>query len=115
MCEPYDGSPYCKFSHQCIGYLSAAAANRPVTPEVFKLILTNPERDQWMLAMKDEIESLCAHGPGVLTSVPPRQRIPSGRWLFVKKMGLTGLVELYKARFVVKGFLQRHICSAAGY
>ena len=23
---------------------------------------TNPERDQWMLAMKDEIESLRAHG-----------------------------------------------------
>ena len=68
---------------------------------------TNPERDQWMLAMKDEIESLGAHGTSVLTSVPPRQRILSGRWLFVKKIGISGLVERYKARFVVKGFMQR--------
>ena len=68
---------------------------------------SNPERDQWMLAMKDEIESLRAHGTWLLTSVPPRQRVLSGRWLFVKKMGTTGLVERYKARFVVKGFLQR--------
>ena len=69
--------------------------------------LSNPERDQWMLAMKDEIESLRAHGTWVLTSVPSRQRVLSGRWIFVKKMGATGLVERYKARFVVKGFLQR--------
>ena len=30
--------PPCNTSHLCIGYLSAAAANRPATPEVFKLI-----------------------------------------------------------------------------
>ena len=68
---------------------------------------SNPERDQWMLAMKDEMESPRAHGTWFLTSVPPRQRIQSGRWLFVKKIGISGLVERYKARFVVKGFMQR--------
>jgi len=68
---------------------------------------SNPERDQWMLAMKDEVEFLRAHGTWVLTSVPPRKRILSGRWRFVKKMGISGLVERYKARFVVQGFLHR--------
>jgi len=32
-----DNKPACNLSHLCIGYLSAAAANRPATPEVFKL------------------------------------------------------------------------------
>ena len=68
---------------------------------------SNPERDQWMLAMKDEIESLRPHGTWVLTSVPSRQRVLSSRWLFVEKMGASGLVERFKARFVVQGFLQR--------
>ena len=63
---------------------------------------SNPERDQWLVAMKDEMESLRAHGTWVFTSVPSRQSVLSGRWLFVKKMGATGLVERYKARFVVK-------------
>eukprot|EP00798_Chlamydomonas_sp_ICE-L_P025607 gene25607-biopygen20095 len=37
---------------------------------------------------------------------PPRQRILSGRWLFVKKHGADGSLR-FKARFVVRGFLQR--------
>ena len=60
-----------------------------------------------MLAMKDEIDSLRAHGTWVLTPLPPKQRVLSGTWLFTMKIGLTGVVESYKARFVVKGFLQR--------
>ena len=68
---------------------------------------SNPERDHWLIEMKDEIESLRAHGTWVLISIPFRQRVLPGRWLFVNKIGATGLVERYRARFVVKGFMQR--------
>jgi len=57
-------------------------------------------------AMKDEMASLHAHGTWALTPQPPKQRILSGRWLFVKKLGVDGSVR-FKARFVVRGFLQR--------
>ena len=60
-----------------------------------------------MLAMKDEIDSLPAHGTWVLTPQPPKQRVLSRTRVFTMKIGLTGQVERYKARFVVKGFLQR--------
>jgi len=65
---------------------------------------SNPERDQWLLAMKDEMESFRAHGTWIVTPQPPNQRFLSGRWLFVKKIGINGLVERYKARFVVQDF-----------
>eukprot|EP00798_Chlamydomonas_sp_ICE-L_P028231 gene28231-biopygen32190 len=70
------------------------------------MLPTNPDRDLWLQAMKDEMASLHAHGTWVLTPQPPRQRILSGRWLFVKKRGADGSLR-FKARFVVRGFLQR--------
>ena len=57
--------------------------------------------------MKYEIDSLRAHGTRVLTPLPPKQRVLSCTWVFTMQIGLTGLVECYKARFVVKGFLQK--------
>ena len=60
-----------------------------------------------MLAIRDEIDSLRAYGTWVLTPLPPKHRFLSVTWLFTMKIGLTGLVERYKARFVVKGFLQK--------
>jgi hypothetical protein len=70
------------------------------------MLPSNPDRDLWLQAMKDEMTSLHAHGTWALTPQPPKQRILSGRWLFVKKVAANGSVR-YKARFVVRGFLQR--------
>jgi hypothetical protein len=56
--------------------------------------------------MKDEMASLHAHGTWALTPLPHKQKILSGRWLFVRKVGVDGSIR-FKARFVVRGFLQR--------
>jgi hypothetical protein len=66
----------------------------------------NPDREHWLLAMKDEVSSLEAHGTWMLTPFA-RQNVLPVRWLFTKKMSPAGQVERYKARFVVKGFKQR--------
>ena len=66
----------------------------------------NPHRDDWLLAMKDEISSLESHGTWVLTPYA-KQHILDVRWIFTKKMGAAGQVERFKARFVAKGFNQR--------
>ena len=65
---------------------------------------SNPDRDEWMLATKDEIESLRAHGTWVLTSLPHRQRILSGRWLFVKKNGAYWIGGALQSSFCCEGF-----------
>ena len=67
----------------------------------------NPERDDWLLAMKDEMASIEGHGTWILTKPVPGKKVMSGRWIFTRKMGTSGQVEWYKARFVVKGFMQR--------
>ena len=72
------------------------------------IALDNPERDAWLLAMRDEIASLEAHGTWILQPHPgDKFNLMSGRWLFTKKLGTDGRVERYKARFVARGFQQR--------
>jgi len=87
-------------------YVGASVASTTELTYKAAMLHTNPDRDQWLLAMKDEMASLHAHGTWVLTPQPRKQKILSGRWLFVKKIGVDGTIR-FKARFVVRGFLQR--------
>jgi hypothetical protein len=67
---------------------------------------SNPDRDSWLIAMKDEDDSLKAHGTWVLTPQPSAVKILKGMWVFTKKVSPSGDVR-FKARYVVKGYLQR--------
>ena len=98
-------------AHVQVNCLYVGASAAPTTELSYKaaMLPTNPDRDQWLLAMKDEMASLHAHGTWVLTPQPRKQKILSGRWLFVKKVGVDGSVR-FKARFVVRGF-----CSVLGW
>ena len=69
--------------------------------------LDNPDREHWLVAMKDEMSSLTAHGTWLLTHPVPSKKVLTARWIFTKKLSPTGKVERYKARFVAKGFMQR--------
>lgn len=72
------------------------------------IALDNPEREEWQLAMRDEIASLEGHGTWILEPHPGDEyRLMSARWLFTKKLGKDGRVERYKARFVARGYMQR--------
>ena len=72
------------------------------------IALDNPDREEWLLAMRDEMASLEGHGTWFLEPHPGDEfKLMTGRWLFVKKLGKDGRVERYKARFVARGFQQR--------
>eukprot|EP00798_Chlamydomonas_sp_ICE-L_P010398 gene10398-biopygen7540 len=68
---------------------------------------SNPHRDGWLLAMRDEMESLHAHGTWQLVKLPLGVVPIKNRWCFSFEHGGNGVVMRQKARVVAKGFLQR--------
>eukprot|EP00798_Chlamydomonas_sp_ICE-L_P032609 gene32609-biopygen11978 len=68
---------------------------------------SNLHRDGWLLAMRDEMESLHAHGTWQLVKLPLGVVPIKNRWCFSFKHGDNGVVVRQKARVVAKGFLQR--------
>ena len=56
--------------------------------------------------MKSEMDSMYTNQ--VWTSDPPPGIIPIGnKWIFKRKIDSDGIVEIYKARIVAKGYKQR--------
>ena len=76
-------------------------------PYTYKEAMDGPEREQWLQAMQSEWDSLKRNKTWKLIYPPPNRSILKGRWVFKKKLGVDGKVARYKARWVVKGFLQR--------
>eukprot|EP00798_Chlamydomonas_sp_ICE-L_P017463 gene17463-biopygen26426 len=84
--------------------------SRNQAPAVFPTVAmdqSNPHRDGWLLAMRDEMESLHAHGTWQLVKLPLGVVPIKNRWCFSFKHGDNGAVVRQKARVVAKGFLQR--------
>ena len=77
-------------------------------PYTYEQAIRGPEREQWLQAMQSEWDSLKSNKTWKLVYPPLNNRsILKGRWVFKKKLGVDGKIARYKARWVVKGFLQR--------
>jgi hypothetical protein len=67
--------------------------------------MASEDSDLWRKAMNDEIDSLHANDTYDLVPLPPGKKTVGGRWVYSIKDGPDGS-EIYKARFVAKGFTQ---------
>ena len=76
-------------------------------PCTYAQAINGPEREKWLQAMQSEWDSLKSNKTWKLVYPPPNRSILKGRWVFKKKLGVDGKIARYKARWVVKGFLQR--------
>ena len=76
-------------------------------PLTYEQAVGGPEKQQWLQAMQSEWDSLKSNKTWKLVYPPPNRSVLKGRWVFKKKLGVDGKVARYKARWVVKGFLQR--------
>ncbi|XP_071676787.1 uncharacterized mitochondrial protein AtMg00820-like [Lolium perenne] len=56
--------------------------------------------------MQDEYNALQRNQTRVLVPRPPRANVITGKCVFKQKLGSDGTLERYKARWVVRGFLQ---------
>ena len=69
--------------------------------------VSSSDSQNWVAAMKTEIEALNKLNTWTLVPRPLNRRIIKCRWVFAVKRTITGTVERYRARLVAKGFSQK--------
>ena len=62
--------------------------------------------DQWHRAMKDEVKALQDNETWNLMRPPTDKDVIPGKWVYKMKLGPSGQVDKYKARYVGKSFKQ---------
>jgi hypothetical protein len=80
-------------------------------PNSYTQAMASPQSDQWFAAMRSEVDSLKANNtwqPVHLMEVPQDANIIKGRWVFSIKADANGRPVRFKARWVARGFTQRH-------
>ncbi|KAJ9519049.1 hypothetical protein QJQ45_003521 [Haematococcus lacustris] len=92
------------------GSLAAAVAEPPAAsvwvPRTIREARASPLAEQWAMATDAEMESLLSYGTWELVPSPPGCRPLANRWVFSVKEDSKGN-KRFKARLVVKGYLQR--------
>ena len=76
-------------------------------PTTYEESLNSSESDQWLIAMKIEMDSMYINQAWTLVD-PPEGITPIGcKWIFKKKTNMEGNVITYKVRLVAKGYRQK--------
>ena len=77
-------------------------------PTTVKEALNSEERNEWIMAMKEEYESLVANQTYELVDRPCDANVVPCKWVFKTKRDQNGVPVSYRARLVAKGFKQIH-------
>ena len=73
-------------------------------PQTYHEAMQSEESNDWGVAMKNEYQALCENETFDLVQ-KPNKKVVGGRWVYSKKRNENG-VEIFKARYVAKGFSQ---------
>lgn len=76
-------------------------------PKTFEEVQKREDREQWMNAMKDELNSLKKIGTWDLVNIPDGRKPIGCKWVFKIKTDASGNIKKYKARLVAQGFNQK--------
>jgi hypothetical protein len=85
--------------------------NEATEPDTYHQAVNGPLSDQWLEAMRDEINSLIQNDTWVTinqSDLPHGKQVLSGKWVYKLKRDDDGVIQRYKARWVVKGFMQQY-------
>ena len=90
--------------------LTAAPLRKPGLdePKTFGQAMKTPSADAWRQACVDELTSHHENGTWTLVDRPSHASVIKGRWVFKLKTTADGVPQRFKARWVAKGFTQRH-------
>ena len=76
-------------------------------PTSYEEALASPTSHEWIVAMKDEMDSMAKNQVWELVDLPPGRKTIGNKWVFKIKRKADGSIDKYKARLVVKGYTQR--------
>ena len=77
-------------------------------PATYEEAINHLEAENWLLAMKEEMESLYKNQTWKLVELPKGRHVVGCKWIFKRKPGLSEKEGIrYKARLVAKGFSQK--------
>ena len=79
----------------------------PEEPKTLEEALSGPNRTQWLSAIYAEVCSLQAKGVYCLVDWSPKMKVLGSKWVFKLKRDQDGNIIKFKARYVVKGYMQR--------
>ena len=78
-----------------------------VDPTTYREALSSDKANEWLIAMRDEMQSMSDNDVWELVDLPKRYKPIGCKWVFKTKRDNKGNVERYKARLVAKGYTQR--------
>nr|GEV37566.1 retrovirus-related Pol polyprotein from transposon TNT 1-94 [Tanacetum cinerariifolium] len=77
-------------------------------PANYKVALSNPEFQKWLVAMNAKMQSMYDNKVWRLVVLPPNAKVVKSKWIYKKKMDMDGKVHIYKAQLVAKGCTQTY-------
>ena len=77
-------------------------------PMSFDDIFGRPDTKEWIAAVDAELHSMSKNNVWQIVQIPPSSKLLKSRWVFTIKVDADGNPTRYKARLVVKGFLQKY-------
>ena len=78
-----------------------------VDPTTYCETLSNDKANEWLIAMRDEMQSMSDNDVWELVNLPKGYKPIGCKWVFKTKRDNKGNVERYKARLVAQGYTQR--------
>lgn len=77
-------------------------------PKSYSEAITCAEKEKWLVAMEEELQSLNKNNTWRIVEKPKNQKLVGCKWLYKMKPGATETAGVrYKARLVAKGFSQK--------
>lgn len=77
-------------------------------PSTYEEAMKSSDRDNWLIAMKDEIDSLERNDTWVLMEKPKSQKIVDSKWVYKVKRNTDDSIDRFRARVVARGFTQEY-------
>ena len=73
----------------------------------FEVAMKSNDSAFWKEAVNDEMDSIMRNKTWKLVDLPPGSKPIGCKWIFKKKMKVGETIDKFKARLVVKGFIQK--------